>query len=131
MSAPIIDDLGTLQRSVMDALWERGEGSVHDVRAAISGDGREHAYTTILTVLQKLEKAGWVKHRKDGRSYVYSPARSRTQVGRTSLKQFLKRVFEGDPLLMFQHLIEDEQVDDATLAKLEAMIEAKRKGGDS
>jgi len=53
-----IDSLGELQRAVMEAIWEMGEASVHDVREVLARR-KKLAYTTVLTVMQKLEKAGW------------------------------------------------------------------------
>jgi predicted transcriptional regulator len=126
MSRKRIDELGSLQRSVMEVIWNRGESTVHEVRDALDRDPQP-AYTTVLTVLQKLEKAGWVAHRRDGRTYVYQAARSREQEGSTSLRSFMNRVFSGDPMLLFQHLIEDENLDDADLARLRVMLDEKTK----
>ena len=121
-----IDDLGALQKAVMEATWELGEATVQQVRDAIGG-ARPPAYTTILSVMQKLEKAGWLSHRAEGRAYVYRPTRSRREVGSSSLRSFIGKVFRGDPLLMFQHLIDDESLSDGDLKALKAMIDARRK----
>ena len=121
-----IDDLGALQKAVMEATWELGEATVQQVRDAIGG-ARPPAYTTILSVMQKLEKAGWLCHRAEGRAYVYRPTRSRREVGSSSLRSFIGKVFRGDPLLMFQHLIDDESLSDGDLKALKAMIDARRK----
>ncbi len=123
-----LHELGELQREVMEIVWDLGEAGVHPVRAALAErqGGREPAYTTVLSVLQKLEKAGWVRHRKEGRSHVYSASQSREREGRSSLGKFVDRVFSGDPRVAFQHLLEDERLTDADLEKLTALIDAKR-----
>ncbi len=126
MTRKRLDELGSLQQVVMEALWEQGEATVQDVRAALRGRKRP-AYTTVLSVLQKLEKTGWVKHRPQGRAYVYSPQRSREQEGSSSLWKFVDGVFRGDPMVLFQRLIEGDRLDDADLAALRKMIDAKRK----
>ncbi len=120
------DELGSLQRAVMEVVWEKGHASVSDVRRALGGSKRP-AYTTVLTVLQKLEKAGWVKHRSEGRTYIYSAKRSRVDEGARSLKGYVDRVFQGDPLLLFEHLMDDDRLDDETLATLRTMIDDKRR----
>ena len=74
MAKRSLDDLGDLQSAVMNAVWDLGEATVVQVRDRLAAD-KELAYTTVLSVLQKLEKAGWLKHRTDGRSYVYLPKR--------------------------------------------------------
>ncbi|MHC4079693.1 MAG: BlaI/MecI/CopY family transcriptional regulator [Planctomycetota bacterium] len=124
MSRKRIDELGSLQQAVMDVIWDKGEATVGDVRAAL-GD-RRPAYTTVLSVLQKLEKAGWLEHRAEGRAYVYSAKRSRRQEGSSALWQFIDGVFRGDPTLLFEHLIEGDRLDDTDLAALRKMIDAKR-----
>ena len=85
------------------------------------------AYTTVLSVMQKLEKAGWLTHRALGRTYVYMPSRSREQAGATSLRTFIERVFSGDRLLMFQQLLAEDDLSEEDLKCLETMIDRKRK----
>jgi predicted transcriptional regulator len=120
------ENLGELQRKVLEIVWERGEASVHDVLRAF-GRRRKLAYTTVLTVMQKLERAGWLEHRSAGKSYVYMPTRSREEAGAGSVRQFLKRAFEGDAVAMFQHLIRESDLSDDDLRELRRMIEEKRK----
>jgi len=118
--------LGELQRAVLEIVWERGEATVHDVLGQL-GPRRKLAYTTVLTVLQKLEKAGWLEHRSAGKSYVYTPAVSREQAGAGSVRGLLKRVFAGDAVAMFQHLIRESDLTDEELSELRRMIEEKRR----
>ena len=109
----------------MEVLWRQGEASVHDVRDALTADDQTPAYTTVLTVLQKLEKAGWIGHRRDGRTYIYDARRTREQEGATSLRSFIDHVFRGDPLVAFQHLISDDSLQEDDLATLRLMIDRK------
>ena len=109
MARKSIDDLGALQKAVMERVWELGEATVGQVRDRLERDP-EPAYTTILSVMQKLEKAGWLTHRAEGRGYVYFPTRSRDEAGTSTLRTFIDRVFRGDPLLLFQHLLDDEEL---------------------
>ncbi len=126
MNRKSIDDLGELQRAVMDTVWELGETTVAKVRQRLSRK-KKLAYTTILSAMQKLEKAGWLRHRVEGRTYVYMPRESREQVGSKSLRKFIDRVFWGDPLQLFQHLVEDETLSEDNLVELKKMIERRRK----
>ena len=126
MTQKLFDELGSLQRAVMGVLWEKDEATVAEVRETL-GRSKKSAYTTVLTVLQKLEKAGWAKHRADGRTYIYSAKRSRESEGTKSLKGFVDRVFQGDPLLLFEHLMDDDSIDRETLSALKKMIDDKHK----
>jgi predicted transcriptional regulator len=121
-----IDHLGTLQKAVMETVWELGEATVQQVLARLNRD-KSLAYTTVLSAMQKLEKTGWLQHREEGRSYVYLPTRSREDEGKNSLRRFIERVFAGDPLLLFQHLLEDQKLSADDLTALKKMIEQRRK----
>jgi len=126
MDKPSLDNLGELQRAVMEVVWRRGEASVHDVLREL-GRRKKLAYTTVLTVLQKLEKAGWLTHRAEGKSYIYIPKASREEAGAGSVRGFLRRVFEGDAVAMFQHLIRESNLSEEELDELRALIDEKRK----
>jgi len=126
MSNPSIDSLGELQRAVIEVVWEMGEASVHDVRRQLAGR-KKLAYTTILTVMQKLEKAGWLDHRSEGNRYIYTPTRSRDEAGAGSVRRFLTRVFDGDAVAMFQHLIRESKLSEADLLELRRMINDKKR----
>jgi BlaI family penicillinase repressor len=121
------DDLGALQRAVLEAVWELGEAGVHQVRERLNRKKKKLAYTTVLSAMQKLEKAGWLEHRAEGRSYVYAATRTREEAGAGSVRGFLQRVFEGDAVAMFQHLIRESNLTNQELGELRAMIDEKRK----
>jgi len=126
MKKKSLDDLGELQRSVIEIIWELGRANVHEVRERLAGK-KELAYTTVLTALQKLEKGGWLRHRSEGKSYVYLPTGTREQAGVKSLRKFIKHVFDGDAMLMFQQLIRETNLKDDELRALRQMIDSKRK----
>ena len=83
-----------LELRCLQALWRLGEGTVHDVRKAVSKD-RILAYTTVMTLLARLEKRGSVTRRKPGRSYIYRPKISRDTLREQALKQLLDGFFDG------------------------------------
>lgn len=91
-----------LELTCLQALWRLGEGNVHDVRKAVSKE-RVLAYTTVMTLLDRLEKRGCVTRRKPGRSYVYRPKVSRDALREQALKLLLDGFFDGsaDALLRF------------------------------
>ena len=121
-----IDQLGDLQAAVMDVLWERGEATVKDVLEALPGEPAP-AYTTVLTILQKLTRSGWVTHRSAGRSYVYTPVCSRDEAGRSAIRRFVDNVFAGDRVLAFQQMISETPLDDEEVERLRAMIDERRR----
>jgi predicted transcriptional regulator len=68
--------MGRLEQTVMEALWERGEASVHDVVGLID---RPLAYNTVMTTLDRLYKKGLLSRSKQDRAYVYAPRLSRLE----------------------------------------------------
>lgn len=68
--------MGELERAVMNVLWDRGDpASVRDVARALSE--RDLAYTTVMTVLDRLSRKGFVQRERVGRAWLYRPSASR------------------------------------------------------
>jgi BlaI family penicillinase repressor len=120
-----LDTLGPLQRTVLETVWECEEASAHQVRERLN-ETRQLAYTTVLSAMQKLEKAGWLTHRAEGRKYIYSATQTRDQARAGSVRGFLKRVFAGDARAVFQHLIREGDLSAEDLQEMRQMIEDKR-----
>ena len=78
----------------LNALWEIQEGNVEDVRRVVS-QTRPLAYTTVLTLLDRLARRGAVSRRKEGRGFRYQPTVARDRLRRLALRQFLEYHFEG------------------------------------
>jgi len=83
-----------LEMLCLNALWDISEGNVEDVRKVIS-QTRPLAYTTVLTLLDRLARRGAVSRRKEGRGFRYQPTVARDKLRRLALRQFLEYHFEG------------------------------------
>ena len=110
----------------MEIVWRLGEATVRQVLDGLDRR-KEPAYTTILSVMQKLDRLGWLKHRAEGRSYVYSPARSRSEASASSLRELIGGVFSGDHRLLFQHFLDETELGEDELIELRKMIDRRRK----
>ncbi len=128
MTRKSLDDLGELQRAVLETVWELGEANVHQVRDRLA-QKKQLAYTTVLSAMQKLEKAGWLTHRAEGKSYVYLPMQTREQAGAGSVRRFLNSIFAGNAVAMFQHLIREGNLNADELGELKRLIEQKEGEG--
>jgi len=126
MARKSIDDLGELQKAIMETVWDLGEATARQVQARV-GKKNRLAYTSVLTMMQRLERDGWLKHRAEGRTYVYRPAFSREHERTRCLKKITDLVFQGDAKLLFQHLIEAKDLTDQDLAALRKIIDERRK----
>lgn len=83
-----------LELQAMSVLWTAGQATVHDVLRQLP-DGKPRAYTTVLTILQKLESKGLVRKSFNGHHNIYFPAKTReVTVGRFT-HEVVNRVFHG------------------------------------
>lgn len=126
MSKTKIHRLGDLQLQIMKILWERGEATVGDVFAALGAKARL-AYTTVATMLRKMELRGLVGHRSEGRTFVYRAEVGADAVTRGMADHLLDRLFEGSLSDMVNHLLTTREVSREELSKLEKLIAEKKK----
>lgn len=117
--------LGRMELRIMKVVWERGEATVHDVRDALSGGTRKPAYSTVLTMMRKVEAKGYLEHEVDGRTYVYRPTITSQAVRHSMLGDMLERVFEGSPRLLVTSLIEQKRICEKELREIRKLL-AKR-----
>jgi len=91
-----------LELACLKALWHIGEGTVKDVRGVVT-ESRNLAYTTVMTVLERLEKRGTVQRKKVGRSFLYTPVLERSDLRRLAVDSLVDMFFDGsrDELIRF------------------------------
>jgi predicted transcriptional regulator len=91
-----------LEMLCLRALWTLREGNVKEVRTVVA-ESRPLAYTTIMTVLERLVRKGKLKRRKAGRAFVYSPEASRDAMRRAAIQELVESLFDGseDDLIRF------------------------------
>jgi len=75
-------------------LWRTGEGTVKDVLQVLN-QSRDLAYTTVMTVLDRLEKRGAVERKKVGRSFLYRPLVEKAEIQRLAVKELVDSLFDG------------------------------------
>jgi predicted transcriptional regulator len=102
-----------LEMMCLNALWEMQEGNVEDVRRFVS-QSRTLAYTTVLTLLDRLARRGAVSRRKEGRGFRYQPTVARDKLRRLALRNFLEYHFDGSEAKLKIFL--EQPVDDAAPA---------------
>jgi BlaI family transcriptional regulator, penicillinase repressor len=105
---------------VMQVLWEQGSATVAEVRDALPD---EMAYTTVLTVLRRLEDKGYVGHQAEGRAHRYHPLVERQEVRKSAVERVLRRLFHGSPELLLTHLVRDRKLPAAELRRLRELVD--------
>lgn len=118
-------NLGDLQHAIMAVFWERGEATVAEVHEALHDRGL--AFTTIATMLRKMERKGVVAHRAEGRQFVYRAKVTEKQVRRSMVGELIGRLFDGDPGALVAHLVTEHEVDVSELDTLRRRLPAARK----
>jgi len=111
---------------VMSVLWERGSGTVAEVRAALHD---ELAYTTVLTVLRILEGKGHVRHEGEGRAHRYYSLVPERVARRGAVRRLVDRFFSGSPELLLTELVGDRALSRTELRRLRQALDARIEGG--
>ncbi|MFT4113783.1 BlaI/MecI/CopY family transcriptional regulator [Silvibacterium sp.] len=106
---------------LMKVLWDRGESAVSDLTSAVSGE-RPLAYTSVLTTVRILEEKGYVRHRQEGRAFLYSPCIDESEAGRTEVRHLLNRFFGNSRERLLLSLLGDEELAPEELHRLREAI---------
>jgi predicted transcriptional regulator len=96
-------DLAPLELDCMNALWPSGEATVRDIQQALQPT-RPRAYTTIMTILDRLAQKGVVERRKSGRAWVYRALLTADQARSQAVSQLVDGFFAGSPAALASHL---------------------------
>ena len=121
-------DLTPAELRVMKALWQVEHGTVAEIRAELGRRGQDLAYTTVMTLLGRLEKKGAVAVDKTREPFVYKAAYRRESVLRDRLRAFVAEVFDGEADALVIRLVEDESLSLEELKDIERRIEAAPAG---
>ena len=87
-------DLAPLELDCMNTLWPVGEATVREIRDLLASR-RARAYTTIMTIMDRLARKGVVERRKAGRAYIYRPKLSAEEARAQALAQVVENFFGG------------------------------------
>jgi predicted transcriptional regulator len=111
--------LGDLEALVMEQLWSSSDPlSVRQVLESLP-DGRNRAYTTVMTVMDNLFQKGFVERERSGRAFVYQPAQSRAEHTAEVMEDALAR--GGDRGAALMHFVDQLAPEEA--AALRALLD--------
>jgi BlaI family penicillinase repressor len=123
-----VGDLTPIQMTLMQLVWARGELRAAEARDALSKD-RPVALTTVLTLLQRLEKRGWLTHRVEGRTHVYRALRDRKAAVGAIVRRLRDLAFGGSTESLLASLLDVGDVSAEEIARLRARLDDLEKGG--
>ncbi|HEV2619170.1 MAG TPA: BlaI/MecI/CopY family transcriptional regulator [Acidobacteriaceae bacterium] len=106
---------------LMKLLWARGESTVGDLVAAIP-TAEALAYTSVLTTVRILEQKGYVRHRQEGRAFLYSTCVAERDAGRSEIRHTMQRFFGNSRERLLLSLLGDDEIDPDELRRLKEAI---------
>ena len=120
--------LARRERQILDTLYRVGEA---DVTGVLENMPDPPSYSCVRSLLRILERKGHVKHKKQGRAYVYLPAQSRDKARKTALEHIVKTFFDGSMEHAVAALLDISGVDIKTdgLDRVAQMVQEARKDG--
>ncbi len=107
---------------VMNVLWERGSATVSEVLDDLPDD---LAYTTVLTILQRLEDKGHVRHESEGKAHRYLPILERREVQDSAIQRVTRTLFQGSPRLLATRLLGEGELTADQLKELRALVDER------
>lgn len=123
MSPPDPSQLTPAQLAIMQLVWEHGECSVTFLWERLA-ETREVARNTVLTMIQRLERRGYLAARAEGRAFFF---RARVQRGRTErsrLRDLVDQVFDGSAERLVRSLLGEGMLDQDELSRLRGVLDA-------
>ncbi len=129
MSPPHIADLSRREREIMDIVYRLGEAGATEVAAKMRDDP---GYDSVRVTLGILKKKGHLKHRQDGRRYVYSPTVPHQKATQGALRNLLRTFFRGSPSKAVLSLLDmsSSKLSRRELDEIAEWIENERKAHD-
>jgi len=124
MTKQRLPSLSASETEILRLLWELHEATVQQVCERLPAK-RRIGYATVQTLLRRLERKGYIRHRAEGKAHVFCPAVEQDHVIRRSVNDFLERLFGGDPIPLVQHLAEHGRIDAEDLERLKKLIEGE------
>ena len=119
--------LGDLEQAIMDVLWSADADLGLTVREVLDGlTGRDLAYTTVMTVLSRLEAKGVTTRERDGRAWRYRPAASRESLTAEAMRSPLHDLSGAERQAAILHVLAEASPDDlAAVREAMAAVEAQ------
>ncbi|MEX2120425.1 MAG: BlaI/MecI/CopY family transcriptional regulator [Pirellulales bacterium] len=124
---PELRSLSQSQREIMEIVWDRGEVSANDVREILSAK-RDLAKNTVRTLLDRMEVKGWLKHRENGRTYLYTAAEPREASIGQKVLEVVEHVCGGSPETLVTALLDYRGLRPDELRRIRQLLDQAQAG---
>lgn len=116
-------ELGAAELDVLKALWDVGPAPVRTVMNQLHRGGRRWAYTTVQTLLTRLEQKGLVASDRSELAFVYRAKVSRERISRSRLRALVDQMYDGAAGQLVLQLLRNERLTPEELAALHRLID--------
>ena len=128
MARPESENPTELELEILKILWDESPLPVREVRNRLeTRAGRPLAHSSVITMLNIMHRKGFVRRKKDGKSFLFSPKLKKETVAGSIVGDVLSRVFEGSASEMMLNLLETADLDADELTELRKLIARKAK----
>ena len=117
-------ELGELERSVLQIMWQQGTITADRVREALDQQQRSLKDSTIRTVLRRLEEKGYVTHTLENRTFLYTPVEAAPMVAGRAVKRILEWFCQGSVEALLIGMVDSSVLDPKELQRLADRISA-------
>jgi BlaI family transcriptional regulator, penicillinase repressor len=121
-------ELGTLERELLELIWQRGETTADQLRESLPRPLKD---STIRTILRRLEEKGYLSHTVDLRTFVYRPTQSRQTVASRAVRRIAEWFCEGSVEDLMVGIITSDALSESELQKVSDRLMKMRKGEQS
>ena len=120
-----LPELTPAQGEIMEIIWERGEVSASEVRRVLART-RAVARNTVRTLLERMEEKGWITHREEGRTFLYSAAQPRQVTIGQKVQEVIETVCGGSAEALVTALLDYRGLSPGELERIRAMLAKAR-----
>jgi BlaI family transcriptional regulator, penicillinase repressor len=126
MAKKALPAVSPAETEILRLVWRLGAATVQEVCDALPKE-RSVVYATVQTLLRRLEKKGYVRHDLTGKAHVFRPAVNREDVIHRTVRDFVERLFGGDPVPLMMHLADHSKLTGDDINRLKKLMEQKKR----
>ena len=128
MARPGSEHPTELELEILKILWDESPLPVREVRGRLVVQaGRDLSHSSVITMLNIMVRKGYLKRRKQGKSFFFTPKVKKDSVAGGIIGDLLSRLFDGSASAMVLNLIETADMDAEELGELRRLISRKRR----
>ena len=122
--------LSPAETEILSLVWKCGKATVQDVHEALPKK-RKIANATVQTLLRRLEKKGYVAHKKQGKAHLFWATVKKEDVVQRSVRELAENHFQGDIAGLLLYMAEHGTLKDEDIARLRKLLDTDQRGKPS